>query len=313
MAELIDGLYLNQYVAPQLLKEFRNYNDKFLAALEPAPEGAKTADGLRQNKLINNVGFYVNNTNSFTAKSMQGKNNIIPWDKLDTDPTKVTDAEVRALVFDKRAEVRVKHSQAFRIGTRDYVMNKLAPSEHVSGAMPILRTTGATTLDGRKMLTYKDLINFHAEIEALNLIDADTAEQPNSWNMILNAVHRADLMLDEAGTANHRRNLEFDPNTGEIKRFYKFRMWENNAAPLYSSTGELKARGSIREAGDQYASIFFYSPNTVYHLENLKILYKPEYQDTNNADPTSEFRLQGYGLCNKKQEYGFGAVISDNG
>ena len=76
---------------------------------------------------------------------------------------------------------------------------------------------------------------------------------------------------------------------------------------------ELKARGSIREAGDQYASIFFYSPNTVYHLENLKILYKPEYQDTNNADPTSEFRLQGYGLCNKKQEYGFGAVISDNG
>jgi hypothetical protein len=41
MAELIDGLYLNQYVAPQLLKEFRNYNDKFLAALEPAPEGEK--------------------------------------------------------------------------------------------------------------------------------------------------------------------------------------------------------------------------------------------------------------------------------
>ncbi|MBL7881330.1 MAG: hypothetical protein JNN23_15965, partial [Chryseobacterium gambrini] len=99
MAELIDGLYLNKFVAPQLLKEFRNYNDKFLAALEPAPEGAKTADGLRQNKLINNVGFYVNNTAPFTAKSMSGKNSIIPWDKLDTDPTKVNDAEIRALAF----------------------------------------------------------------------------------------------------------------------------------------------------------------------------------------------------------------------
>ena len=29
MAELIDGLYLNKFVAPQLLKEFKNYNDKF--------------------------------------------------------------------------------------------------------------------------------------------------------------------------------------------------------------------------------------------------------------------------------------------
>lgn len=311
MAELIDGLYLNQYVAPQLLKEFRNYNDKFMAALEPAPEGAKTADGLRQNKLINNVGFYVNNTAPFTPKSMTGKNNIIPWDKLDTDPTQVTNAEVRALAFDKRAEVRVKQSQAFRIGTRDYAMNKLAPSAHVAGAMPVLRTTGPV-VNGRKRLTFQDLINFYAEIEALNLIDDANSEIPNSWNMILNMEHRADLMIDEAGTNNHRRNIEFDPNTGEFKRFYKFRMWENNAAPLYSATGELKARGSVREPGDQGASVFFYSPNTVYHLENLLILYKPEYQDTRNADPTSELRLQSYGLCDKKQEYGFGALVSDN-
>ena len=312
MAELIDGLYLNKFVAPQLLKEFRNYNDKFLAALEPAPEGAKTADGLRQNKLINNVGFYVNNTAPFTAKSMSGKNSIIPWDKLDTDPTKVNDAEIRALAFDKRSEVRVKHSQGFRIGVRDYVLNKLAPVHHVSGAMPVLRTTGAV-FNGRKRLTFQDLINFYNEIEVLNLIDDDTSESPNFWNMILNPEHRSDLKIDKAGTANHRDNLEFDKDTGEFKRFYKIRMWENNAAPLYSPTGELKARGSIKEDGDQYASTFFYSPNTVWHLEKLKILYKPEYQDTTNADPESEFRLQGYGLCDKKQEYGFGAIISDNG
>jgi hypothetical protein len=312
MPDLIDGLYLNQFVAPQLLKEFKNYNDKFMAVLEPAPKGALTADGLRQNKLINNVGFYVNNTNPFTAKKMTGKNNIIPWDKLDTDPTEVDNKEIRALVFDKRAEVRVKQSQAFRIGVRDYCMNKLAPAQHVSGAMPVLRTTGAV-IDGRKRLTFQDMINFYNEIEALNLIDDDTSEAPNSWNMILNMEHRADLMIDKAGTANHRDNLEFDKDTGEFKRFYKLRMWENNAAPLYSDTGELKARGAIREVGDQYASTFFYSPNTVYHLENLLILYKPEYQDTTNADPTSELRLQAYGLCDKKQEYGFGAVISDNG
>lgn len=311
MAELIDGLYLNQFVAPQLLKEFKNYNDKFIAALGAAPQGAITADGLRQNKLINNVGFYVNNTAPFTAKSMTGKKNIIPWDKLDTDPTKVNDAEIRSLAFDKRAEVRVKHSQAWRIGVRDYVMNKLAPSEHVSGAMPVIRTSGAV-VNGRKRMTFQDLINFYNEIELLNLISDDTEEGVNFWNMILNMEHRADLMLDKAGTANHRDNLEFDKVTGEIKRFYKMRMWENNAAPLYSSTGDLKARGSIREAGDQYGSVFFYSPNTVHHVNSVKILYKPEHTDTTNADPESEFRLQAYGLTDKTQEYGFGTIVSDN-
>lgn len=72
-----------------------------------------------------------------------------------------------------------------------------------------------------------------------------------------------------ANTNNHRGNIEFDSNTGELKRFYKFRMWENNDTPLYSATGDLKARGSVQEAGDQKASVFFYSPNTVYHLEKL--------------------------------------------
>jgi hypothetical protein len=311
MAELIDGLYLNQYVAPQLLKEFKNYNDKFIAALGTVPDGAVTADGLRQNKLINNVKFYVNNTAKFTAKSMTGQNNIIPWDKLDTDPTKVNDAEIRSLAFDKRASVRVKHSQTWKIGVRDYVMNKLAPSEHVSGAMPVLRTTGPV-VNGRKRLTFEDLINFYNEIELLNLISDGTEEVPNSWNFILNTEHRADLMADEAGTTNHRRNLEFDSQTGEFKRFYKLRMWENNAAPLYSATGDLKARGSVREAGDQSASVFFYAPNTVHYVNSVKILYKPETIDTENADPESEFRLQSYALSDKTQEYGFGALVSGN-
>ena len=50
MPDLIDGLYLNTYVAPQLLKEFKNYNDRFMAALEPADAGAISADGIHFNK-----------------------------------------------------------------------------------------------------------------------------------------------------------------------------------------------------------------------------------------------------------------------
>ncbi|WP_086984824.1 MULTISPECIES: hypothetical protein [Elizabethkingia] len=311
MAELIDGLYLNTYVAPQLLKEFRNYNDRFMAALQPADAAAISADGIHFNKLINNVGFLVNNTNPFTPAAMNGKTGFVPWDKLDTTPTSCTDKEARALAFDKQAAVRVKQSQSFKIGVRDYVANKLAPAKNVSGSMPVLRTTGAVE-NGRKRLTFTDLLNFYAEIEKLNLIDADPSEEVNAWNMILNTEHRSDLLVDLASTNNHRGNIEFDSNTGELKRFYKIRMWENNDTPLYSATGDLKARGSVQEAGDQKASVFFYAPNTVYHLEKLMILYKPMELDTRNADPTSEIRLHAYGLCDKKQNYGFGALVSDN-
>jgi len=52
-----DGNWLNQYVAPQLLVEFKNYKDDFVGVIPGVPAQALTADGVRFNKLINNVGF----------------------------------------------------------------------------------------------------------------------------------------------------------------------------------------------------------------------------------------------------------------
>lgn len=56
MATTTDGLFLEQYVEPQLLEEFRNYNDAFLSVLGRPNPGAIDKDGIRFNKLINNVG-----------------------------------------------------------------------------------------------------------------------------------------------------------------------------------------------------------------------------------------------------------------
>ena len=70
MSALENGAYLNQILAPQLLEEFKNYNDAFLALLQPAPSGAISADGIRRNNLINNVQFLINNTDPFVADKM---------------------------------------------------------------------------------------------------------------------------------------------------------------------------------------------------------------------------------------------------
>ena len=129
MPALIDGNYLNQYVAPQLLVELKNYKDDFLTQLQGAPAQALTADGIRFNKLINNVEFFVNNSAEFTAQTMAGKKTLIEWEKYDTRPTKVTDAEIRYLNFDKRSIVRVKHMEALKMGIRDHVLWKLSPDD----------------------------------------------------------------------------------------------------------------------------------------------------------------------------------------
>lgn len=307
MATTETGQWLNQYVSPQLLQEFRNYKDDFLGVLPGAPQRAITADGIRYNKLINNVGFYVDNTVAFTLKKMNGERVFVPWEKYDTDPTAVDDAEIRALAYDKRSAVRVKHSEAFRIGIRDHIMWKLCPDDSSNAAMPVMRTTGAATADGRKRLVFADLVTYLETVKGLNL------PNPNELYMILNPQHATDLILDR-DSANYftDRNIFFDPATGKVRSIMGFKFFENNAAVAFDSTGAKKAKGAVMTAGDQYGSLFFYAPNSVYHLDRVKILYKDEHQDTRSADPTSEYRTQTYGIVDRIVDYGFGAIVSGN-
>lgn len=304
MADLVDGLWLEQYVEPQLLEDFRNYNDSFIGALKRANKGAIDKDGIKFNKLINNVGFHVNKGTDFVAQTMAGKKGLVNWDKLDTDPTKVTDAELRAMAFDKDAAVRTEHSNSWKIGVRDYVLHKLAPTTNVAGKMPVIRTTGAVYGD-RLRMTYGDLMEYYILLETLNLNDKA------GWNMILCDHHRADLWHDRSNTQNYR-DIKLNPTTGELQGFFKLKFHENNASVYYDAAGTLKSNGSIPVATDQKASTFFYAPNTVYHIEGVEVLKKNRKEDTRSADPTSEIRLHSYGLCAKKQDYGFGALVSDN-
>ncbi|MFL0063445.1 hypothetical protein [Tenacibaculum maritimum] len=304
MSGLVDGNWLEQYVEPQLLADFKNYKDDFIGVLKRANAAAIDKDGIKFNKLINNVGFHVNKSDDFVPKPMSGKKGLVEWDKMDTDPTSVTDKELRAMAFDKDAAVRVEHSNSWKLGIRDYVLYKLAPKQHVAGKMPVIRTTG-DVFTNRKRLTYADLMNFYVGLETLSLNDK------MGWHMILCDEHRADLLHDRANTQNYR-DIHIDPKTGELKRFFKLNLFENNAAPIYAQDDTLKSQEAIATAGDQKASTFFYAPNTVYHIEGVDVLKKERKTDTRSADPTSEIRLHSYGLCAKRQEHGFGALVSEN-
>lgn len=307
MSTTTTGQWLNQYVAPQLLQEFRNYKDDFIGVIPGAPNNAITTDGLKFNKLINNVGFYVNNTTVFSPKKMDGEKVLVLWEKYDTDPTEVDDAEIRALPYDKRSNVRVKHTESFKLGIRDHVMYKLCPDDNSKSNMPVLITTGADDGTGRKRLVFKDLVEYLEIVSDLNLPRED------QMYMILNNKHRTDLILDRDSAKYFAdKNIFFDVKTGAVQNVLNFKFFQNNAAPLFSGDGQKKAKGSVAVKGDQQASTFFYAPNAVYHLDRTKILYKDEHTDTRNADPTSEFRTQTYGLVDRIVDYGFGAIVSGN-
>jgi len=304
MATTETGNWLNQYVAPQLLLEFKNDKDDFLGVLPGANPGAITADGIRFNKLINNVGFYVNNTEAFTAKKMNGSKTFVEWEKYDTDPTEVDDAEIRGLNYDKRNATKLAHTQSMKRGIRDHVMFKLAPAVSNNLDMPVMRTTGPA-IGSRNRLSFADLIKYLELIKALNLPDE------SQYFMILCPEHSTDLILDRDSAQYFAdKNIFFDITTGKVKSVMGFKFFENNAVLAYAADGTKKAKGSAMGSTDRRASMFFYAPNSVYHIHDVKILYKPETIDTNSADPKSEFRLQAYGLIDRVVDYGFGAIVS---
>jgi hypothetical protein len=307
MPTLTTGNWLNQFVAPQLLQEFKNYKDDFVGVIPGVPKAAMTADGVRFNKLINNVGFYVNNTAEFTATKMTGEKIFVAWEKYDTAPTAVDDAEIRGLAYDKRAAVRVKHTEAFKMGIRTHILHKLAPADATNANMPVMRTTG-TVVNGRNRLTFADLVAFLEKIKALNLPDA------SQFYLILCPEHSTDLILDRDSAPYFTdKSIFFDPVTGAVKSVMGFKFFENQESVAYDNTGVKKAKGAALISTDRHASVFFYAPNALYQLDSTKVLYKDETTDTKSADPTSEFRTQTYGLVDKIVEYGFGAIVSGLG
>lgn len=302
MADFEEGLWTRTYVDPQLLEDFKNYKDDFIGTFSAPSTGAIDTDGIKFNKLNNDIGFVVNPTQDFIPQKIKGGKGLIDWDVLGTTPTIITDSEIRAMAFDREAEYRVLHSNAWKIGVRNYAMHKAAPLKETNDT-PILRTSGADDGKGRKKLTYSDLITFYMQLEGMNLPYWDKAYS------ILCAEHRQDL-IDDRGSTNNYRDVQIDPQTGEIKRFFKLKFFENNHNVKYTAANTLVARDAVAQPTDMNASIFYYAPNIVHHIDGVKTLYKPMSMDTRSADPQSEMRLHTWGLTEKKQEKASAAIVS---
>ena len=102
------------------------------------------------------------------------------------------------------------------------------------------------------------------------------------------------------------------PATGKPKGFMGIKFFENNDCPFYNAeTAKKVAEGTKPSAETDFqASTFFYAPNTYYHIESVKSLYRPETTDTRSKSPTSEYRTQTYGIVDRIEDFGVGAILS---
>lgn len=304
----VNGEYLNAKLAPILTRELQDDETDFLQAIPDAPDEAIGDEGLRLMMLketaegdINPAADYDEND----VKDLDHDKALLPWDTFSTKPMRVTKAELRAAIYDKRAEVRSQNMRVLRRLWRDYCIDKLAPVDDANVLLPVMRTTGEL-VNGRRRLRVQDIITYRYHLKEANI----PKDENGDWNIRLCNDHELDLLLETKENQDFRDHYH-DPKRGEIMNMYEFNFWFGNHKTYYDQTGAKKAMGAIPVATDMPASIFWNKHFTVKKFGYVTAHLDPMSQDTRHNPPREEFRLTGYGQCTTKHETGTGALVSD--
>lgn len=307
MATFVTGEYLNDVLAPQLLREYRDDKSDFLAAIPDAPAQAMTEEGLRLMILkevteaeIDPAGDYVD----ADVNQLDHDRAIIPYQYITTKPTEVNKEDLRMAIYDKRNYIREHHSRIIKRKFRDYVLDGLAPDDDTNTDLPVMRTTGEV-VNGRKRMQVSDLIEYASLLRGLNI-------PMEGWNLRLSNEHITDLTLETKGNQDFRDHYH-SRKTGELMiQLYGFDLWMGNHEVLYDASGVKKPMGSVKAATDQNSSVFWLSENVCKAWGNVMLHLKPMTQDTRGNYPKEEFRVTGNVKVTRKQEIATGAIVSDN-
>lgn len=301
--------YLNDKLAPQLLKEYKDDKDDFLAAVPDAPAEAITEEGLRLMVLKETTEAVVNPGADFVngdVNPLDHDKTIIPYDSISTKPTEVTKEGLRTAVYDKRNWIREMHNKVMMRKFRDYIIHEFAPADNSVAALPVMVTTGPDIASVRKRLAVADIIEYGRQLRNLNL------DPEGGWNLRLCNDHLADLLLatkDNQDFRSHYHNMK----TGEMMfELYGFKFWFGNHQTLYTSALAKKALGAAKAATDQLASVFWYEQNVCKAWGNVMVHVNPMTQDTRSNPAKEEFRVTANLKATRKLNVGTGAIVSAN-
>ncbi len=174
----------------------------------------------------------------------------ITLDKYQTKVTSLPDDMVLGASYDKIDAATKKHIKAITKFKHRRAIWKLAPASNTQDT-PVLEATGDALPDGRKRLTYNDLVALKEKLDKLDwpLEGRRIVLSPEHWN---------DLLTDRERFAD----LLNDFKKGVQTQFLGFEFKQYTVMPLYDSNKNKKPFGAIAGTGDKVASV-------VFHVENV--------------------------------------------
>ncbi len=288
---------LQSVIIAELRKQFKDMDAGFLQPIQSYDDKVNfnvinfTEIGADPNVLIDNV--------TYPIASAQRTDIGIPvsLNKLETENTIITDDEIRALAYDKKSSVRKQHAEALMRNYLKLGAWSLAPVNAASSNRPVIKTTG-TTVANRKKLVVADMLALKAACDALE-IPVDSRVLPFCTQ------HVNDLLEVDQSFRDRYYNTE----TGKlIKNIYGFQIYETLHAPKFvGTTYAKKAYGAAAAGTDVNFSIFYSTVNAMRALGSTEVYYSDAKQDPTNR--RSLFGTRQYGIVNPITTIGVGGIV----
>lgn len=237
-----------------------------------------------------------NTTYPLAVQELADGDKAVSLDKFQTKPTPITDDELYALSYDKKASVIERHKESLKETIYSRAIHAIAPGAN-SATTPVITTTGVAA-DGRKALTLQDIVSLKKAF--------DKNKVPKVGRiLVLCADHIADLLQNEQKFAQQYYNYE----TGKVAKLFGFEVYEYDDCPYYNATTLTKlAYGAAPADTDRQASIAF-SPVRMMKANGTIKAYASEAKD----NPTTQENLLSYranSICLPLKDEAMGAIVS---
>ncbi len=223
--------------------------------------------------LVNNTTYPID-VQQYTDDSI-----TITLDKYQTKVTSISDDDTMGASYDKIAEVTKGHVEPIVQTKYQKALHSIAPQTNTANT-PVLATTGAPDANGRKRLTYEDLVALKALIDKTDC-------NPMGRRLVLCSEHWNDLLLDRKNFGDKLVNY----TTGTVLNMLGFEIYEYILCPKYTTTGAKVAWGVANPpATATQASIFFQKDNIGKKTGNTKQYFLPSAQNPRTQSNELNYR-----------------------
>lgn len=194
-----------------------------------------------------------NNTYPIPVQQYDDDTLAITLDKFQTKVITISDDDTIGASYDKIDVITRSGKRAILTNKYKKAIHSIAPLANTA-ATPVIVATGGpdglTAPDGRKRLTYEDLVNAKSKCKGFG-----------AMRLVLNEDHWNDLLLDRKNFGNQLVDYAKGKPSPQIAGF-ELHQYVGDM-PVYTVDGvdptiiTKKAYGAIPEAGDKVASVIF--------------------------------------------------------